>query len=51
MVGDQIQIKQLRLKKKSRAALTASLKKFTNDFTGKGRNQPVIQKRRRSLSK
>ncbi len=40
----------LRPKKKSWAVLIASLKKFTDDFMEKGRDQPPLQKRDRLFS-
>jgi antitoxin VapB len=53
--GDEVEIQKqgdnlvLRPKKKSWAALIASLEKFTEDFMEKGRNQPPVQKRNGSL--
>jgi antitoxin VapB len=40
----------LRPKRKSWARLIASLDKFTDDFMDEGRNQPPVQKRKRSFS-
>ncbi|HXF94264.1 MAG TPA: type II toxin-antitoxin system VapB family antitoxin [Nitrospiraceae bacterium] len=40
----------LRPKRKTWATLAASLKKFTDDFMAKGREQPRLQKRRRAFS-
>ncbi len=54
--GEEVEIQKkgdslvLRPKKKSWAALIASLRKFTDDFMDKGRNQPAIQKRNRPFS-
>ena len=54
--GDEVEILKkgeilvLRPKKKSWAALTESLQKFTDDFMEKGRNQPPVQKRDRAFS-
>ena len=56
LTGDEVEIRKrgdtlvLRPKKKSWAALIASLKKFTDDFMAKGRRQPPLQKRRRPFS-
>ena len=54
--GDEVEIQRkgdslvLRPKRKSWAALIASLDKFTDDFMRKGRNQPPVQKRNRAFS-
>jgi len=54
--GDEVEIQRrgdtlvLRPKRKSWAALIASLKKFTDDFIGEGREQPPLQKRDRAFS-
>jgi antitoxin VapB len=54
--GDEVEIQKkgdslvLRPKKKSWSSLIASLPKFTDDFMDKGRQQPVIQKRKRPFS-
>jgi antitoxin VapB len=51
--GDEVEILKkghslvLRPKRKSWAALVASLRKFTDDFMDKGRQQPPVQKRKR----
>ena len=56
LTGDEVEIRKrgdtlvLRPKKKSWAALIASLKKFTDDFMAKDRRQPPLQKRRRPFS-
>lgn len=53
--GDEVEILKrgkilvLRPKKKSWATLIESLQKFTDDFMGKGRNQPPVQKRDRAF--
>lgn len=53
--GDEVEIQKkgevlvLRPKKKSWAALVQSLRKFTDDFMEKGRNQPPVQKRGRTF--
>ncbi len=53
--GDEVEILKrggtlvLRPKKKSWAALIASLQKFTDDFMKRGRSQPPVQKRDRAF--
>lgn len=52
---DEVEIRRkgdsliLRPKKRSWAALFGSLDKFTDDFMAEGRNQPPMQKRRRTF--
>lgn len=52
---DEVEIRRrgdsliLRPKKRSWATLFESLDKFTDDFMAEGRNQPPVQKRRRTL--
>jgi len=52
---DEVEIRRkgdsliLRPKKRSWAALIESLDKFTEDFMADGRNQPPMQKRRRTF--
>ena len=54
--GDKVEIQKrgdalvLRPKKKSWAALLASLNQFTDDFMKGGRKQPPVQKRDRPFS-
>lgn len=54
--GDEVEIQKrgdtliLRPKRKTWATLTASLKKFTDDFMAKGREQPRLQKRHQAFS-
>jgi len=56
MEGDEVEIQRkgelllLRPKKKSWAALSESLHKFTDDFMKDGRNQAYVQKRGRAFS-
>jgi antitoxin VapB len=55
MKGDEVEIERkgelllLRPKKKSWAALSESLHKFTDDFMKDGRNQAHVQKRGRAF--
>ncbi|MBI3014211.1 MAG: AbrB/MazE/SpoVT family DNA-binding domain-containing protein [Candidatus Tectomicrobia bacterium] len=55
MEGDEAEIQRqgecllLRPKKRSWAALSKSLDKFTDDFMQSGRNQPRLQKRTRTF--
>ena len=52
---DEVEIRRkgdaliLRPKKRSWTALFESLEKFTKDFMAEGRNQPPVQKRRRTF--
>jgi antitoxin VapB len=52
---DEVEIRRkgdsliLRPKKRSWATLFESLDKFTDDFMAEGRNQPPVQKRRRTF--
>jgi antitoxin VapB len=54
--GDEVEIQKegdtliLRPKRKTWATLAASLKKFTDDFMGKSRKQPPLEKRGRLFS-
>lgn len=53
--GDEVEIVKkgevlvLRPKKRSWAALTGSLSKFTDDFMKQGRKQPAAQRRKRAF--